>query len=69
MVIDVGMNRIQTEQGAKLVGDVDFENVKDQTFAITPVPKGVGAMTISALLYNLYFLYQYYYAKNNNDLR
>ena len=69
VVIDVGMNRIQTEQGTKLVGDVDFDNVKDQTFAITPVPKGVGPMTISALLYNLYFLYQQHYTKNNNDLR
>ena len=69
VVIDVGMNRIQTEQGTKLVGDVDFENVKDLTFAITPVPKGVGPMTISALLHNLYFLYQHYHTKNNNDLR
>ena len=49
VVIDVGMDR--DEQG-KLCGDVDFEDVKDLTFAITPVPGGVGPMTIAMLLYN-----------------
>ena len=69
VVIDVGMNRIQHGEHSILVGDVDFENAKKKSFAITPVPKGVGPMTISALLYNLYFLYNKYHSKNNNDLR
>lgn len=50
VVIDVGINR--TENG--LVGDVDFENVKDLTSYITPVPGGVGPMTIAMLLNNTY---------------
>jgi methylenetetrahydrofolate dehydrogenase (NADP+)/methenyltetrahydrofolate cyclohydrolase len=49
VVIDVGMNR--TEQG--LVGDVDFETVKEVASAITPVPGGVGPMTIAMLLSNV----------------
>jgi methylenetetrahydrofolate dehydrogenase (NADP+)/methenyltetrahydrofolate cyclohydrolase len=49
VVIDVGINR--DEQG-KLCGDVDFEAVKDKTAAITPVPGGVGPMTIAMLLFN-----------------
>lgn len=48
-VIDVGINR--TEEG-KLCGDVDFEDVKDRCAAITPVPKGVGPMTICMLMSN-----------------
>ena len=51
VVIDVGMNR--DEQG-KLCGDVDFENVKDKCSYITPVPGGVGPMTITMLMYNTY---------------
>ena len=50
VVIDVGMNR--TEQ-KKLVGDVDFEAVKEVASAITPVPGGVGPMTIAMLLSNV----------------
>lgn len=49
VVIDVGVNR--TEAG-DLTGDVDFENVKEKTSYITPVPKGVGPMTITMLLMN-----------------
>lgn len=49
VVIDVGMNR---DESGKLCGDVDFENVKDRTSYITPVPGGVGPMTIAMLLYN-----------------
>lgn len=49
-VIDVGINR--TENG--LVGDVDYENVKDIASRITPVPGGVGPMTIAMLLENTY---------------
>ena len=48
IVIDVGINR--TSSG--LVGDVDFENVKDVAGYITPVPGGVGPMTIAMLLDN-----------------
>lgn len=47
-VIDVGVNRVD----GKLCGDVDFDDVKDRCKAITPVPKGVGPMTITMLLYN-----------------
>lgn len=49
VVIDVGINRMEN---GKLCGDVDFENVKDRTYAITPVPKGVGPMTVCMLLSN-----------------
>jgi methylenetetrahydrofolate dehydrogenase (NADP+)/methenyltetrahydrofolate cyclohydrolase len=49
VVIDVGINRLET---GKLAGDVDFENVKDIAGAITPVPGGVGPMTITMLLRN-----------------
>lgn len=49
VVIDVGMNR---DENGKLCGDVDFENVKDKCFAITPVPGGVGPMTIAMLMRN-----------------
>lgn len=50
VVIDVGINRID----GKLVGDVDFEEVSKKASYITPVPKGVGPMTINALLENIY---------------
>jgi methylenetetrahydrofolate dehydrogenase (NADP+)/methenyltetrahydrofolate cyclohydrolase len=49
VVIDVGVNRLGT---GKLVGDVDFESAKDRASWITPVPGGVGPMTICMLLYN-----------------
>ena len=49
VVIDVGMNR---DENGKLCGDVDFESVKDKCSYITPVPGGVGPMTITMLLYN-----------------
>ena len=49
VVIDVGMNR---DENGKLCGDVDFENVKDKCSFITPVPGGVGPMTISMLMQN-----------------
>lgn len=48
VVIDVGINRVE----GKLVGDVDYDNVAPKTSYITPVPGGVGPMTISMLLYN-----------------
>ncbi|MCD8295715.1 MAG: bifunctional methylenetetrahydrofolate dehydrogenase/methenyltetrahydrofolate cyclohydrolase FolD [Clostridia bacterium] len=49
VVIDVGMDR---DENGKLCGDVDFENVKDKCSYITPVPGGVGPMTITMLMYN-----------------
>ena len=49
-VIDVGINR--NEEG-KLVGDTDFENIKEKVNFITPVPGGVGPMTIAMLMYNV----------------
>jgi methylenetetrahydrofolate dehydrogenase (NADP+)/methenyltetrahydrofolate cyclohydrolase len=55
VVIDVGMNRIpdaSTKSGTRLVGDVDFESVRKVASLITPVPGGVGPMTIAMLLRN-----------------
>ncbi|MBW7989020.1 MAG: bifunctional methylenetetrahydrofolate dehydrogenase/methenyltetrahydrofolate cyclohydrolase FolD [Planctomycetes bacterium] len=55
VVIDVGVNRIEDatkKKGYRLVGDVDFEAVKEKASFITPVPGGVGPMTITMLLYN-----------------
>ncbi len=55
VVIDVGVNRVEDstkKSGYRLVGDVDFENVKEKASLITPVPGGVGPMTITMLLYN-----------------
>lgn len=54
VVIDVGINRLATG----LVGDVDFANVKDKTSYITPVPGGVGPMTIAELLQNTLTLHE-----------
>jgi len=57
VVIDVGINRVDddsVEKGYRIVGDVDFEKVKDKTKAITPVPGGVGPMTIAMLLSHTY---------------
>ncbi|MEM0962974.1 MAG: bifunctional methylenetetrahydrofolate dehydrogenase/methenyltetrahydrofolate cyclohydrolase FolD [Bacteroidota bacterium] len=54
-VIDVGINRVEDatrERGYRLVGDVDFEPVSEVAAAITPVPGGVGPMTIAMLLHN-----------------
>lgn len=54
-VIDVGVNRVEDatrKRGYRLVGDVDFEAVKEKASLITPVPGGVGPMTITMLMYN-----------------
>jgi methylenetetrahydrofolate dehydrogenase (NADP+) / methenyltetrahydrofolate cyclohydrolase len=54
-IIDVGITRVKsdkTKSGWKLIGDVDFENVRDKCSFITPVPGGVGPMTIAMLLKN-----------------
>lgn len=55
VVIDVGVNRVEDatkKKGYRLVGDVDFEAVKEKASLITPVPGGVGPMTITMLLFN-----------------
>ena len=55
VVVDVGINRIEAPErktGSRLVGDVDFDAVADRCAAITPVPGGVGPMTIAMLLEN-----------------
>ena len=55
VVIDVGMNRVpdpSKKSGYSLRGDVDFANVEPKTSAITPVPGGVGPMTIAMLMEN-----------------
>jgi len=55
VVIDVGVNRVDDptkKRGYRLAGDVDFEAVKEKASLITPVPGGVGPMTITMLLYN-----------------
>lgn len=55
VIIDVGINRVEDasrEKGYRLVGDVDFDAVADKASYITPVPGGVGQMTVTALLMN-----------------
>ena len=61
VVIDVGINRVddpETQKGYKLVGDVDYDTVKDKTSAITPVPGGVGPLTIAMLMTNTVKAYE-----------
>ena len=55
VVLDVGVNRIPDDSkksGFRLVGDTDFEAIKEKAKAITPVPGGVGPMTITMLMWN-----------------
>lgn len=52
VVVDVGINR---DENGKLCGDVDYERVKEKASFITPVPGGVGPMTVTMLMYNTYF--------------
>ena len=56
VIIDVGINRVEGTK--KLFGDVDFENVKEKTSLITPVPGGVGPMTIAMLMQNTLFSFK-----------
>jgi methylenetetrahydrofolate dehydrogenase (NADP+)/methenyltetrahydrofolate cyclohydrolase len=66
VVIDVGITRVEDatkKSGFKIKGDVDFENVAPKCSYITPVPGGVGLMTIAALLKNTYHAY---IQKNNS---
>ncbi|NLI99445.1 bifunctional 5,10-methylenetetrahydrofolate dehydrogenase/5,10-methenyltetrahydrofolate cyclohydrolase [bacterium] len=53
VVIDAGINAEETASGWKIVGDVDFELISDKVYAITPVPGGVGPMTVAMLLSNV----------------
>jgi methylenetetrahydrofolate dehydrogenase (NADP+)/methenyltetrahydrofolate cyclohydrolase len=55
VVIDIGINRLDD---GSLVGDVDFDAIKDKASAITPVPGGVGPMTIATLLENTLIAYR-----------
>lgn len=58
VVIDVGINRVTAENGeSRLVGDVDFEAVREVAQFLTPVPGGVGAMTVAMLLNNTVLSY------------
>ena len=61
VVIDVGINKVEssiTKSGWRLVGDVDFDSVKEKSSFITPVPGGVGPMTIISLLRNTLLSYK-----------
>jgi methylenetetrahydrofolate dehydrogenase (NADP+)/methenyltetrahydrofolate cyclohydrolase len=61
VVIDVGVNRVDddtSEKGYRLVGDVDFEEVSKKSSYITPVPGGVGPMTIAMLLQNTFIAFK-----------
>ena len=49
VVVDVGINRLEN---GKIVGDVDFDNVQEKASYITPVPKGIGPVTIAMLMKN-----------------
>lgn len=66
VVIDVGINRVEDitrPKGYRIVGDVDFENVSKKASYITPVPGGVGPMTIAMLLSNTFKAYKLYGGK------
>ena len=59
IIIDVGINRVDDGKGGyKLVGDTDYENLSEKASYITPVPKGVGPMTIAGLMQNTLDLYK-----------
>ncbi|MFI5344607.1 MAG: bifunctional 5,10-methylene-tetrahydrofolate dehydrogenase/5,10-methylene-tetrahydrofolate cyclohydrolase, partial [Chlamydiales bacterium] len=61
VVIDVGTNKVsdaEAKKGYRIVGDVDFDNVAPKCSFITPVPGGVGPMTIAMLLQNTLLSYQ-----------
>lgn len=57
VVVDVGINRVEDDQGSRLVGDVDFDSVQSVAEFITPVPGGVGPMTVAMLLQNTVLSY------------
>ena len=57
VVVDVGINRVEDDQGSRLVGDVDFKSVQSVAQFITPVPGGVGPMTVAMLMQNTVLSY------------
>jgi methylenetetrahydrofolate dehydrogenase (NADP+)/methenyltetrahydrofolate cyclohydrolase len=57
VVIDVGINRITDDSGSRLVGDVDYESIKQVASWITPVPGGIGPMTVTMLMANTVWSY------------
>jgi methylenetetrahydrofolate dehydrogenase (NADP+)/methenyltetrahydrofolate cyclohydrolase len=57
-VLDVGINRIEGPDGPRLVGDVDFARVREVAGALTPVPGGVGPMTVASLMRNTLTAYR-----------
>jgi methylenetetrahydrofolate dehydrogenase (NADP+) / methenyltetrahydrofolate cyclohydrolase len=63
VVIDVGIHRLSEEEGGGLCGDVHYEQVYDIASAITPVPGGVGPMTIAMLMANTL------QSRNSNSLK
>lgn len=65
VVIDVGINRVEVKGRSRLVGDVDFDAASKNASAITPVPGGVGPMTIACLLHNTF---QAYCQQNGLDI-
>lgn len=68
VIIDVGINRVpdkNTKKGYVIQGDADFENLKDKVSFITPVPGGVGPMTVTMLLKNTLLAYKNHQKKHN----
>lgn len=57
VVVDVGINRVEDDKGSRLVGDVDFKSVQSVAEFITPVPGGVGPMTVAMLMQNTVLSY------------
>jgi methylenetetrahydrofolate dehydrogenase (NADP+)/methenyltetrahydrofolate cyclohydrolase len=53
VVVDASATRVETDDGHEIVGDVDFESARIKADAITPVPGGVGPMTLASLLENV----------------
>ena len=65
VVVDVGITRVEDatkKRGFKLAGDADFEGMKDKCSAITPVPGGVGPMTVASLIENTLEAYVKYHS-------
>ena len=58
VVIDVGINRVTDSNGNRLVGDVAYESVAEIASYITPVPGGIGPMTVAMLLSNTVWSYE-----------
>ena len=59
-MIDVGINRLES---GKLIGDVDYENAKERASFITPVPGGVGPMTVASLIENTMLACEQFHTK------